>query len=297
MKEFEHIIHWMPSGKSFTVLKPKAFAVDILPDHFKSAKYSSFTRKLHRWGFTRHYKGDEAGAFYHKEFQKDRIDLAEKMTCHKGGESALAAVTSDSTPRATEMETPSVATNSAGNFSTLRQDSMPPVVRRASGAAGVMQQSAQALLLSHRPLLSIPVPKQQMHHSQHRQPQQQMALNIPEVSAQSALAAKINAAIELEVSRRLQQRITAAAAQMSQMPQGPAALNNLLPTPPQPAIRRPVAALDDATSSSESLRIKLLQMQQQKEQMQYLAMTGAVRMPAPGLEELPKTNIQGAKTA
>jgi hypothetical protein len=31
----------------------------------------------------RHYRGIEAGAFYHNDFQKDRLDLVENMTCYK----------------------------------------------------------------------------------------------------------------------------------------------------------------------------------------------------------------------
>lgn len=79
--KFAHIIEWLPSGKSFVIHKPKVFATDILPAHFKSAKYSSFTRKLHRWGFVRHFRGGESGAFFHDDFQKGRLDLAEAMTC------------------------------------------------------------------------------------------------------------------------------------------------------------------------------------------------------------------------
>jgi hypothetical protein len=78
---FSHIVEWLPSGNSFVIHKPKAFATDLLPTHFKSAKYSSFTRKLHRWGFVRHFQGGEAGAFFHDNFQKGRLDLAEAMTC------------------------------------------------------------------------------------------------------------------------------------------------------------------------------------------------------------------------
>ena len=79
--QFSHIIEWLPSGKSFVIHKPKVFATDVLPTHFKSAKYSSFTRKLHRWGFVRHFRGGESGAFYHADFAKGRLDLAEAMTC------------------------------------------------------------------------------------------------------------------------------------------------------------------------------------------------------------------------
>jgi hypothetical protein len=33
-----------------------------------------------------HYRGEEAGAFPHKHFQKDRLELVEKMTCFKEGD-------------------------------------------------------------------------------------------------------------------------------------------------------------------------------------------------------------------
>ena len=82
--KYTHIISWMPSGKSFMIHKPKLFAAQVLPLEFKQAKHSSFTRKLHRWGFMRHYRGDEAGAFFHEDFQEGRLDLAENMTCYTG---------------------------------------------------------------------------------------------------------------------------------------------------------------------------------------------------------------------
>jgi HSF-type DNA-binding len=82
-KEFGDVIGWLPSGKAFVVHKPKVFASTIMPEHFKSAKYSSFTRKLHRWGFARQYRGEETGAFFHVDFQRDRLDLVEKMACNK----------------------------------------------------------------------------------------------------------------------------------------------------------------------------------------------------------------------
>lgn len=90
----------MPSGKAFNIIKPKAFAAEILPTHFKTAKYSSFTRKLHRWGFMRQYRGDEAGAFYHKDFQKGRLDLVEKMSCYKQPETKPAAPVNPPQPSA-----------------------------------------------------------------------------------------------------------------------------------------------------------------------------------------------------
>ena len=38
----------------------------VMPMYFKQSKYTSFTRKLKRWGFTRVTTGAEQGAYYHK---------------------------------------------------------------------------------------------------------------------------------------------------------------------------------------------------------------------------------------
>ena len=83
MKKYSHIISWTPDGRSFTIMRPKAFATEILPKFFKESKYSSFTRKLHRWGFQRHLRGAETGSFFNKNFQKGRPDLIDRMTCYK----------------------------------------------------------------------------------------------------------------------------------------------------------------------------------------------------------------------
>lgn len=80
-QRYSHIISWMPNGKSFVVLRPKAFVAEVLPQNFKSAQYASFTRKLTRWGFLRCEDG--TGEFYHPQFRRGRIDLAEQITpCH-----------------------------------------------------------------------------------------------------------------------------------------------------------------------------------------------------------------------
>lgn len=81
-EEYSHVITWMPGGRSFVVIRPKAFVADILPKHFKSAQFASFTRKLARWGFSRCEDG--TGEFYHPQFRRGRIDLAERMTCQTG---------------------------------------------------------------------------------------------------------------------------------------------------------------------------------------------------------------------
>mmetsp|Transcript_17613 Transcript_17613/g.27190 ORF Transcript_17613/g.27190 Transcript_17613/m.27190 type:complete len:655 (+) Transcript_17613:121-2085(+) len=83
IKEYDGVIKWLPAGKSWVIVDTKAFSKRVLPIHFKEAKYSSFTRKLHRWGFQRHLRGEETGAFFHKDFRRGRMDLCEQMSCYK----------------------------------------------------------------------------------------------------------------------------------------------------------------------------------------------------------------------
>ena len=60
------IISWLPHGRSFIVYDKKKFVESILPRFFKESKFTSFTRKLNRWGFTRISRGVETGAYHHE---------------------------------------------------------------------------------------------------------------------------------------------------------------------------------------------------------------------------------------
>jgi hypothetical protein len=173
-KEYADIIAWTPSGKAFNVINPKEFTAGILPTHFKSAKYSSFTRKLHRWGFIRHYRGEEAGAFHHKYFQKDRLELVEKMTCFKEGDKPGASPKrEEKTENLAARPTP-MATMEA--HPSLIADVLPPLPSRflSSRSGWPVNPSIQ-----QSGLMSAP--------------------------------SDLNAAIEMEVSRRLKERVSAAA--------------------------------------------------------------------------------------
>lgn len=76
------IIAWLPHGKGFTILEKKRFAAEVMPKYFSNrAKYTSFTRKLNRWNFTRVTRGPETGAYYHPLFQRDCPHLCLQMTC------------------------------------------------------------------------------------------------------------------------------------------------------------------------------------------------------------------------
>eukprot|EP00934_Nitzschia_sp_Nitz4_P007388 Nitzschia sp. Nitz4//scaffold35_size145790//135274//136217//NITZ4_003059-RA/size145790-augustus-gene-0.126-mRNA-1//1//CDS//3329549211//7378//frame0 len=221
-KKFRDIITWTPSGKAFTIVQPKAFVAEILPEHFKSAKFSSFTRKLHRWGFMRHYRGEESGAFYHKDFQKDRMDLVEQMTCKAEPSKSVAAI----------------AKKPVAPKTTIQGSQPGPLPQPAPLGSDLSQLQAP-----------------------------------PQASV---VASHLDAAIEAEVTRRLQERISQAALSRMFMQQQ---LNN------------PVIPL--------GLRMQLLEMQQKK-------LSSSVTSPRIPLSNTQfqnpsdmglRTNIQGAKTA
>lgn len=255
------VIAWTASGTAFEIRKPKLFVADILPTHFKSAKYSSFTRKLHRWGFMRHYRGDEAGAFYHKMFLKDRLDLVEQMTCHKdmppapGGAATAphpviktAAATAATVQRkviaanklpSTPIPAPPAATarrplmnSTSPDISRMRISGTPPTSADASRVRRVVQVPlAKAPTMPQRteqvsqqqqrrpmqqPIIraaAVPPPVQRppMPHMLHRAAAHPLMQTQRPVSVPQPTAVDLNAAIEMEVNRRLKERINNAA--------------------------------------------------------------------------------------
>lgn len=225
-KEFADIVAWTPTGKAFNILQPKVFTANILPEHFKQAKYSSFTRKLHRWGFMRHYRGPEAGAFFHKNFRRGRLDLVEKMTCAKpgaapktgGGRARASAAAADNAP-AMNMIMDTSASSRDGRNSALMGGMMghhlgiSQLSAGGSGFNGLMQQQGglqQQLLMQQ--FGGMTAAQQQMLAQQ--QQMQQAQLQQQQMQAQGGGSSGdpgLDAAIEMEVSRRLKERINAAA--------------------------------------------------------------------------------------
>lgn len=67
----DHCIHWLPNGNLFTIADKKKFAKEVLPKLNGHAKFTSFTRRLKRWGFTRIASGPQIGAYQNPDFTKD----------------------------------------------------------------------------------------------------------------------------------------------------------------------------------------------------------------------------------
>lgn len=79
--EYSDVISWIPNGAAFVIYKKKKFSTDVLPKFFKQSKFTSFTRKLNRWGFIRVTRGPQTGSYFHKLFHRDQPDLCLQMRC------------------------------------------------------------------------------------------------------------------------------------------------------------------------------------------------------------------------
>ena len=62
----DHIITWLPHGRSFIILNREQIESECTQTYFKLTKIKSFIRQLNRWGFQRVTKGLEKGSYYHE---------------------------------------------------------------------------------------------------------------------------------------------------------------------------------------------------------------------------------------
>jgi len=72
----EEIVAWLPDGKSFAIFDRQKFCMSILSQFFKESMFSSFIRKLRRWGFVRLNSSKGTDCFYHPMFFKNQNDCA-----------------------------------------------------------------------------------------------------------------------------------------------------------------------------------------------------------------------------
>ena len=86
-EEIASAIAWQPNGKCFVIKSPEKFEKVVMPRFFGKGKYSSFVRKLNRWGF-RQIVGrasPDVGAFQQELFLRDQPELAQGMKTKKTG--------------------------------------------------------------------------------------------------------------------------------------------------------------------------------------------------------------------
>lgn len=78
----EFCVSWCEDGKSFIIRNPDKFTREVVPKFFKPTKFTSFTRKLYRWGFRQINRGigpDDPIIFGNEYFRKDRPELVSNM--------------------------------------------------------------------------------------------------------------------------------------------------------------------------------------------------------------------------
>ena len=89
----ERAVAWLPDGKSFVIVNPDLFMDEVLRGDFKQAKYASFVRKLHRWGFTRLTSGTGTDCFHHPQFNRNFPEWTSRISCVPMKESSRDATT------------------------------------------------------------------------------------------------------------------------------------------------------------------------------------------------------------
>lgn len=78
---FENIVSWSPEGRSFVVYNPTLLVKEALPLFFDTPlKYTSFTRKLHRWGFVK----VSTNSFFNPRFRRGDLAGAASLSCQRG---------------------------------------------------------------------------------------------------------------------------------------------------------------------------------------------------------------------
>jgi len=78
----DYCVSWLADGKSFIVRNPDVFTRQIVPKFFKPTKFSSFTRKLYRWGFRQINRGigpDDPIVFGNEYFDRNNEHLMSNM--------------------------------------------------------------------------------------------------------------------------------------------------------------------------------------------------------------------------
>lgn len=87
--KYQEYIAWLPHGRAWRVLKPKALEDDIIPKYFRSDRLASFMRQVNGWGFKRITEGPDLNAYYHEMFLRGLPHVCNKMRRPVRGETGL----------------------------------------------------------------------------------------------------------------------------------------------------------------------------------------------------------------
>mmetsp|Transcript_25616 Transcript_25616/g.47090 ORF Transcript_25616/g.47090 Transcript_25616/m.47090 type:complete len:490 (+) Transcript_25616:181-1650(+) len=77
---YQHIICWLPHGRSWKIVDKYLLTSVIIPQHFAHAKFESFNRSVNGWGFKRLLNpGPDCKSYYHECFLRGRPELTKLM--------------------------------------------------------------------------------------------------------------------------------------------------------------------------------------------------------------------------
>jgi hypothetical protein len=171
-KSNEHIIAWLPHGNGFSILNKKDFASEILPKFFsRSAKFTSFTRKLNRWGFSRVPRGPEAGSYYHKLFQRGNHRLCTQMSSNPGNKYTPHALNQQLLP-SPSMNLPLAASAVMGEYNNYGGGGGAQMMQAAMMTQQQQQQQQELWQQQMQMIMAMQWQQQQQQQQQLQQQQQ-----------------------------------------------------------------------------------------------------------------------------
>ena len=82
-KQYDGIVTFLPDDQQFGIIHARRFSEEIMPKVFGIRTFSSFVRKLNRWGFERvmEKKTHDVDVFRHDLFMKDNWTACSKIKC------------------------------------------------------------------------------------------------------------------------------------------------------------------------------------------------------------------------
>lgn len=82
-ERYADTVKFLPDGQSWGIADARKFASEVMPRVFGIRTFSSFVRKLHRWGFERVMEKKTHGVdiFRHAQFRKGDWQACHKLKC------------------------------------------------------------------------------------------------------------------------------------------------------------------------------------------------------------------------
>lgn len=173
-------IAWCADGRSFVIRDCDEFTRTVVPKYFKPTKFSSFTRKLYRWGFRQINRGlgpDDPVIFGCANFQRDAPEEMAQMR----------SVTAAATRK--DVVLPLEAATTVGGMGGMHPMMMMQAQNQHAGTKRALEDSLyQEESLHKRLLLSKLLQQQTMMQHQHQQQQQRSNSMFGNMNPNSALA-------------------------------------------------------------------------------------------------------------